>query len=299
MAELLVIANGRLARRRWWGTAQALLRTMFGNRVEIRFTRCRGDATFIAREELESGADWVAVAGGDGTINEVVNGFFDGGREVRPSAAMSFLPCGTANDWVRTVGSTLRLRDVIDALPGTQVRTVDVGFARFRGGDGEPCQRAFLNFAEAGVGSEVIRRIERRRGRYLTAAVKAAFSYSPHRFAVTLDHEEAKSIGPLLSIIIASGRYFGSGIRVAPMARPDDGLLEVITLGDFSRTEILRKITKFVRGTYFHEPKVRHYSVQTLTASSCDAVSLILDGELAGELPVTIHVVPRALKIRA
>ena len=297
--ELLVIANGRVARHRWWRSAEERLRTLFGNGVEIRLTRGRGDATLIAREALDSGAAWIAVAGGDGTINEAVNGFFDGERNVRPDAAMSFLPCGTANDWMRTIGSPLRLRDAIDALPGAGPGTVDVGLARCRGRDGQTCERVFLNFAEAGVGSEVIRRIERRRGAYLPTAIGAAFSYSPRRFEVTLDHGEAKSVGPLLSLVVANGRYFGSGIRVAPMARPDDGLLEVITLGNFSRTEILRKIGKFVRGRYFDEPKVRHYSVRTLAAVSGDPVSLILDGEIAGELPVTIRVAPRALKIRS
>lgn len=299
VTELVVIVNGRVARRRWWGRAEAQLRTLFGNGVEIRYTRGPGDATLIARAALESGVDWVVAAGGDGTINEAVNGFFEGERSVRPGAALSFLPCGTANDWVRTIGFPLRLHDAIDALPGACLGAVDVGLARFRAQDGKICERVFLNFAEAGVGAEVIRRIERRRGAYLPTAVSAAFSYLPRRFELTLDHGEAKSIGPLLSIIIASGRYFGSGIRVAPMARPDDGLLEVITLGDFSRAEILRKITKFVRGRYFDEPKVQHYSARELAAVSADRVFLTLDGEIAGELPVTIRVAPRALKVRS
>lgn len=299
MTELLVIVNGLVTKRRRWGRAEARLRTLFGNSVEIRYTRGRGDATRIARESLESGADWIAAAGGDGTINETLNGFFEGERNVRPGAALSFLPCGTANDWVRTLGSPLRLPDAVDALPAARPDTIDVGLARCRGRCGEAHGRAFLNFAEAGVGSEVIRRMEERRGAYLPAAVRAAFSYLPRRFDVALDREEARCIGPLLSLIVAGGRYFGSGIRVAPMARPDDGLLEVITLGDFSRFEILRKIPKFVAGKYFDEPKVHHYSARELAAVSGDPVSLVLDGEIAGELPVTIRVAPHALKIRS
>jgi YegS/Rv2252/BmrU family lipid kinase len=296
---LLVIVNGRVARHRWWGRAEAQLRTLFGNGVEIRYTRGRGDATLIARAALENGSDWIVAAGGDGTINEAVNGFFDCERRVRPGAALSFLACGTANDWVRTLRSPLRLRDAIDALPAARPGAVDVGIARCRGRDGAACERVFLNFAEAGVGSEVIRRVERRKDAYLPTAVRAAFSYLPRRFDLTLDRGESMSVGPLLSLIVAGGRYFGSGIKVAPMASPDDGLLEVITLGDFSRFEILRKISKFARGRYFDEPKVNHYSVRELTAVSPDPVSLILDGEIAGELPVTIRVAPRALKIRS
>jgi YegS/Rv2252/BmrU family lipid kinase len=299
VAELLVIVNGCVTRCRWWGRAEARLRILFGNRVEIRYTRGRGDATRIVREALESSAEWIAAAGGDGTINEVLNGFFEGGHSVRPGAALSFLPCGTANDWVRTLGSPLRLNDAIDALPAARPGAVDVGLARCCDHGGATVERAFLNFAEAGVGSDVIGRLEQRRGAYLPTAIRAALSYQPSMFDLAVDQGEARSAGPLLSVIVAGGRYFGSGIRVAPMARPDDGLLEVITLGDFSRSEILRKITKFVRGRYFDEPKVHHYSARELTAVSVDPVSLILDGEIAGDLPVTIRVAPRALKVRS
>jgi diacylglycerol kinase (ATP) len=298
MVELMVLANGLVARHRWWARAEARLRSLFGNSVEVRMTRARGDATAQTREAILNGVDWIAAAGGDGTIHEVANGLFEGERCVRPNVALSFLPCGTANDWVRSIGSPLRLGDAIDRLPNARQGSVDIGLARFRGPEGVMCERVFLNFFEAGVGSEVIRRMERSRRGYLPTAISAAFSYVPRRFEVKLDQGDSTSVGPLISLIVAGGSYFGSGIRVAPMARPDDGLLEVITLGDFTRMEVLRKITRFVRGRYLAEPKVGHHSVRTVAAASDGPVSLILDGEIAGELPVAIRVAPRALRIR-
>lgn len=80
MVVLLVIASGLVARHRWWERAEARLRSLFGNSLEVRMTRARGDATVQAREAILTGADWIAAAGGDGTINEVVNGLFHGGK---------------------------------------------------------------------------------------------------------------------------------------------------------------------------------------------------------------------------
>lgn len=298
--ELLVVANGRMAQSRKWDRAVARLRSLFAGRIEIRVTSGRGDATRLAREALGEGVSWLAAAGGDGTINEVVNGLVGAEGRAHPEATLSFLPCGTANDWVRTLGVPLRLDEAIDTLPGAAVRTVDVGVAEFpRLG----CRRAFLNFAEIGAGSEVIRRIEARsgpswRGKYLLAAVAVAFSYRPRSLEMSIDAGPPERSGPLLSLVAAGGRYFGSGIHVAPMARPDDGLFELISIGDFGKLEVLRKIGSFVRGEYLHEPKVRHRSVGTVRLSSETAMPVVLDGELAGELPVWLSVLPRALRVR-
>ena len=301
MAELLVIANGRIEGRRSWTRAERRLRELYGNEVEIRLTRGRGDATRIASESLKEGASWIAVAGGDGTINETVNGFFEDSRNISPQSCLSFLPCGTANDWVRTVGVPRNLLHAVDVLAGATPRAVDVGIAKFPEAGTE---RAFLNFAEAGAGSEVVRRLECtagagiRRAGYLPAALLVAWSYLPRRLIISHDGGVRMTTGPLLSLIVASGRYFGSGIRVAPAAEPDDGALDVITIGDFSRLEVLRKIGKFARGEYLDEAKTSHRLAREIEVFAKSPLPVVLDGELAGELPVRIRVVPRALKIR-
>ncbi len=301
MAELVVVANGRIEGKRRWERAEHRLRGLFGNQVEIRFTRHRGDATCFARELLANAAGWIAVAGGDGTINEVVNGLFERGHNIHPEARLSFLPCGTANDWARTLGVPLKLRHAVEALPGARERSVDVGIVEFPGQRGK---RAFLNFAEAGAGAEVVRRLERaastgiRRMSYIPSAVLAAFSYETRSIHLRVDGGTPIITGPLISLIIAGGRYFGAGIRVAPMAEPDDGLLEVISIGDFSKLEIVTKIGKFARGDYLDEGKVGHWRARELDISAETPLPVLLDGELAGQLPVRIRVIPRALRVR-
>ena len=104
--------------------------------------------------------------------------------------------------------------------------------------------------------------------------------------------------GPTLSLIVACGRYFGAGMNCAPMASPDDGLFEVITLGDFGAAELLFKVRRFFSGTYLSDPKVHHRSVRAIEATSEERVLLEMDGELVGTLPVRIRVLPSALAIR-
>ncbi len=301
MAELVVVANGRIEGERRWEMAERRLRSLFGNQVEIRFTRNRGDATDLTRELLAKGASWIAVAGGDGTINEAVNGLFERGHNIYPESRLSFLPCGTANDWARTLGVPPKLLDAVDGLSGARERSVDVGIVKFPGKQGE---RAFVNFAETGAGAEVIRRLERaaskgiRRASYIPAAVLGAFSHQARNIRLRVDGCAPITTGPLISLIVAGGRYFGAGIRVAPMAEPDDGLLEVISIGNFSKAEIVAKIGKFARGDYFDETKVSHCRASELEISAETPLPVLLDGEIAGELPVRIRVIPRALSVR-
>ncbi len=307
MTELLVIANGKYqngipASR--WDKAAKQLREIFGDRVEIRFTARRGDGVRLTREALVGGAGWLAAAGGDGTIHEVVNGYFDGCRNIRKESSLSFVPCGRGNDWIRTIGLQADIRKSIEALVQGRFRKVDVGHVRFQNPLGETEERIFINVAEAGLGAKVLENLSRRPRylgsprSYVFAALAATFSYSPRSLQLALDGATAAATGPLLSLIAANGCYFGAGMRCAPMARPDDGLLEVIAVGDFSKTEVVSGLSSFIKGTYLDMAKVKHCSAQSLTLTSEERVLFELDGELVGALPACISILPQALQLR-
>jgi YegS/Rv2252/BmrU family lipid kinase len=307
MAELLVIAHGKLQRGpmlRTWAGASERLRQIFGDRVEIRFTAAPGDATRLAREALRDGVDWLVAAGGDGTIHEVVNGFFRGPENVGPRASLSFLPCGSGNDWVRTLNIPASTLEAVERLPTSRIRFVDVGFAGYQAQDGSAMERVFLNVAEAGVGGRVVTHMKEGLFpalggvSYRLSTIAAALTGSRPELRLAFDGNPIVSSGPALSLIVAGGRYFGAGMHCAPMARPDDGLLEVITLGDFGRVELLLKARRFFSGSYLDDPKVRHRSVRMIEATSDERVLLEMDGELVGTLPARIRVLPGALAIR-
>ena len=305
MTDLFVVANGKLqsgrARRRW-AAAEARLREIFGNRVEIRFTTGKGDGTQVARQALLSGAQWLAAAGGDGTINEVVNGFFEEGRNIRPDSALSLLPCGSGNDYVRIFDISADPCLAAEALQRSAIHPVDVGLARFPGIDGRDEQRVFVNVAEAGVGGGLVAQqndwLLRSRIGYRIASLAAALSFKPYPLQLVIDGTAAPVPTPVLSLIVAGGRYFGNGMHCAPMARPDDGLLEVITLGDFGPAEILTRIGTFFTGSYLSNAKVTHRSARTVGADCDETVYLQLDGEMVGTMPASFTVLPSSLRLR-
>jgi YegS/Rv2252/BmrU family lipid kinase len=307
MTDLLVIANGKCQKgfsSRRWSKAVTRLREIFGNGVEIQYTSQRGDGVRLAREALLAGAGWLAAAGGDGTIHEVVNGYFDAGRNIQPKSSLSFLPCGMGNDWIRTLGLPADLHEAIELLKRTKVHHVDIGCARFQSLSEKTEEKVFINIAEAGMGAKVVEsmdhgvRLLRTPLSYMLHAITAIFSYSPRRLQLLLDGRTAIATEPLLSLIAANGRFFGAGMNCAPMALPDDGLLEVITVGNLGKAEVVLNFPSFMKGTYLDMAKVKHYSVKSIDLSSAEKVLLELDGELAGTLPASISILPQAFQLR-
>jgi diacylglycerol kinase (ATP) len=306
MIDLLVIAhgkrNGRLAAPLWNRILRALRRT--AARVELRFTNAPGHATSIAREAVLSGVPWIAVAGGDGTINEVLNGFRSGEGDPERRPALSFLPFGSGNDWVRTLGMPRHPLKAAESLAASRVRLVDAGLARFSDFAGQPQERLFMNFAEAGVGARSVQPMNslpqwgRRGPVYLATAVATAFRYAPRPIEIACDGEPVRSTDPLLSVIVANGRFFGAGIQCAPMADIGDGMFDTITIGSFGKIEVIRKIRKFVAGRYLDERLVSHRAARTIEISAATTVPFQLDGDCVGFLPAIISVLPGYMRIR-
>jgi diacylglycerol kinase (ATP) len=307
MLDLLVIAHGK--RNGWfaahmWERLARILRDVAGAPADIQFTRGPGDATVLARTAVCSGVRWIAVAGGDGTINEVLNGYC-AERNRADLPPLSFLPFGSGNDWVRSLGIPRDPLRAAKALANSRLRAVDIGVARFHGRSGHPEERYFINFAEAGVGARSVQPMNAlpRWGRtgmvYLATAVATAFHYSPRRLRIACDANAARETEPLLSVIVANGRFFGGGIQCAPMARLDDGLLDVVTIGSFGKLELLRKVRKFVAGRYLDESRVSHIAARLIEISGPVDFPFELDGDFVGTLPAAIKVIPRALTIRS
>lgn len=308
MGRIVVIANSKSTRERsagTWRRVERRLHDVFGDGADIRFTSESVDATRRARAALQDGAPWLAAAGGDGTVQEVVNAFFDaGGRAQYPDIPLSFIPCGTGNDWVRTLGLPSDPAGAVDALARPRDRRVDVGWARFRGLNGLDEERAFLNVAEAGVGARVVRRQKASLGRldprlgFMIGALLEGVRYARCPFRLVVDGEKEVETEPLLALIVAGGRYVGAGMHCAPMARLDDGLLEVIALGDVGWFDLIRNLRSFFRGGHLDHPKVRHRSARSIEVSARREVLLQLDGEVVGTLPLAIRVLPGALRVR-
>lgn len=237
----------------------------------------------------------IVAVGGDGTVHEVVNGFSD---DDLARARLAVVPAGTGMDFLRNVGLPRGARSIAELIASGQERSVDLGRAQA----GE--NRYFVNFAETGLGAAVVAREEvlspswPGRVSFFLAAVRAAMAEQNALSRVAVDGAVVYD-GPLVSAIVANGRYFGGGMKVAPVASVTDGWLDVLILGDFSRAELVAQIWKIYPGTHVKHPKVLTVRARQVSIEPVGPARLDLDGELYGTGPYIFGVLPSALRVAA
>jgi len=301
-------ANGATGRH--FDDISAAVRAAVGEHA-YAFTERPMHASELARRALREGAELVIAVGGDGTINEVVNGFFeapahgDPPRPVRPGAALGILPRGTGGDLRRTVGLDGDLRACAPRLSGER-RPIDVGHIDFIDSKGQPTARYFINVAEAGVGSDVVRianSSSKLLGGKLTFAVASLRALAGWRDVIvrwSLDGGPFQE-GPVTTFAVANGRCFGGGMIVAPGALLDDGLFHVTIWSGYSLSDFVLRSAAMYDGSH-----VKLKGTRTATARSVrlepspgarGPVNIEADGELMGRLPATFTVVPGALRL--
>ena len=266
---------------------------------EALMTHARGDATELAARAILEGADTVVAVGGDGTINEVVNGFFMGADA--PTAALGVLPMGTGGDFCRTVGIPGDFASAVHTIRARNLRTIDAGHIQMSGLDGGTLTRHFVNIADAGIGGVVVERVNRTskllggRVSFQYAAMMTLLGYRPPR--VVVESAQGKFEGAAQNVVVANGQYFGGSMHVAPGAIPDDGLFDVVIFGDIARFEALRSINDIYSGKHMQNPKVTSWRTAELRVSSDERVLVDVDGEMCGTLPATFRVVADAIDL--
>ncbi len=291
--------------------------------LDVVFTDGPGHATELAREALEGGADRVLVAGGDGTVHEVIQGFLrPDGSPVRPGAALGLLVGGTGGDLRKSLG-VRDMEDAIRAAEARAVRTIDLGRVTFVGHDGAEQTRWFANIASFGMSGNVDKHVPTfgalpGKLAYAAATVRSLLDYHnpmvhlrlegvPPRGSGSQGRAEAPAEGGvfevtqrIFTVAVANGRFFGGGMQVAPDARLDDGLLTVTTLGDLTRWEALAMGRVLYHGAHVYDPKVWVRDAARVVAEPAQGggeVLLDIDGEPLGRLPATFTVVPGALRV--
>jgi YegS/Rv2252/BmrU family lipid kinase len=295
-------AGGKTERR--WPELRAQIQDAYGA-FDERFTAGAGDATTMTREALRGGAELIVAVGGDGTINECVNGFFDGDAAVAPTAAFGVVPAGTGGDFIKTLGVPLKTAEAAAALKATP-RAIDVGRLRYVGDDGTPKVRHFINIASFGIGGLVDRYVNQSskalggKVSFALATLKAGARYKNATVRLTLDGGTPKE-GKIYNVAVANGRYFGGGMKVAPDAALDDGWFDVVTLGDFGFTDLLFRGLDIYSGKHLKNPKVTVSRARRVDAEAVDGKEVLLDvdGEAPGRLPASFELLAGALKVRA
>ena len=269
--------------------------------LEVERTRAPRDAERIAREAVRAGCDRIVVAGGDGTLSEVATGLLSAG--LGGYTAIGALPLGTGGDFLRTLGVPSDLERAIDCLRQGKPRPLDAGRASFVDSAGRQAHAHFVNVASFGVSGHVVRLVNQSRkplgGRaaFLLGALRVIARHRPQPVRVEVDgalvHE-----GPLVLAAAANGRFFGTGMCIAPEARTDDGLFDLVAVRALGRAQLLRKLPLIYRGANLGDAAVGAWRGRIVEAEPMDGpVPIELDGEPLGRLPARFEVLPAALML--
>jgi diacylglycerol kinase (ATP) len=256
-----------------------------------------GHLASLAEEALAGGATRLVVVGGDGSVNEVVNGVAErGGFE------LAVIPRGTGWDFVRTHGISRDLDAAVDvALNGT-VREVDLGLVSFRTWAGAEGRAYFANVASAGISGAIAQRANEAskalggKISYYWATLAVFTRWQTGEMRVSVDDEIRG--GRMIDVIVANGRYLGGGMMMCPEAEPDDGLFDALVIGDVTKRDLLFVLPKTYRGKHLPHPRLELLRGRVITVDADEPLPIELDGEQPGTTPARFEVVPRALRLR-
>ncbi|HJZ81156.1 MAG TPA: diacylglycerol kinase family protein [Pyrinomonadaceae bacterium] len=314
MSLPLVIVNPASAEgatRENWPKIASDLRTHFGA-FTVEFTEATGHARQLANEGARRGAKLVIACGGDGTISEVANGLIESSQETE----LGILPGGTGSDFRRTLGMPTNIAAAARALRDGRTRKIDAGRVTFVNDDGERETRFFVNVASFGMSTDVLHRTSSGEATkwipaftprkltsklsYAAATVQTTFTASPTEVKFQLDEQPERRLR-VAEFCVANARYYGGGMKIAPDAKVEDGLFDIVTIGDASSFRILANAPRLYLGAHLSMNEVTHSLAKQVVARPVrkdELVRVELDGEVVGRLPATFEVVPRALAVR-
>jgi diacylglycerol kinase (ATP) len=291
-------AAGANSTRRKWPGIHSRLKSL-GMSFDYQFTEGRGHGIELARAAASDGYRYLVAVGGDGTVHEVANGILqvNNSRET----ALGVVCTGTGSDLSRSIGIPHDYNLACSSLTSSQRLVVDVGSVEYKI-NGQSRQRYFVNSAGIGIDAAVVEATERLPKYfggtipYLVGLVRSFIGYRNKRVTFRIGDRPVEQ-ARILSMVIANGRYFGGGMHIAPKAKLDDNLLDIVVIGNFSKLELIKNLSKVYKGTHLSHPKIRLEKDTRITIESSQKFLLHADGELLGEGPVSFSLLPGALSL--
>jgi diacylglycerol kinase (ATP) len=293
--------GGKTARE--WAHIRTWLPTV-GVRFEEALTTRPLEAIDIAKQAVRESRPIIVAVGGDGTLNEVVNGFFHNGAPIPTTTRLAMLPLGTGGDFRRTLKIPLDVKAAVTAIMSGVPRRLDVGCVTFQAADGSTALRHFINIADAGLGGDVVQRVNAGSKTlggitFTLTSLLALLGYRNKPMHVIIDGEAHDLVAQ--QVVIANCQYFGGGMRMAPNASPTDGVFDVVLVGNAGKLETIRGMGQVRSGTHVdqHNPKLQVLYGKRIEVTSPEKVLIDLDGENPGMLPALFEIQPGSIEFIA
>ncbi|MHA1311379.1 MAG: diacylglycerol/lipid kinase family protein [Candidatus Helarchaeota archaeon] len=295
--------NGR-TKKRWEKIIRPLIESK-NIEYNFKFTEYPNHATEIVRDLIKKGNKFIVAVGGDGTFNEVINGFFENDKLVDPNCVFGLISSGTGSDTIKTLGHSKDFEESIEILQKGSIKKIDIGIAKFRSFEGDIKSRYFLNIADIGLGGDVVDRVNRTtkifggKISFYIGSIRGILHHKMVKTTLIFEDTGEKYECNLNLAIFANGKYFGGGMKVAPDAINDDGLLDIITAQDMGRWKLLKNISKMYSGKHLELPEVKaHPRCKKIKAESEKPIFLDLDGEQVGTTDIEINIYHKILPLK-
>jgi len=295
-------SNQGRTRKRWKEIKEHL--KLFLKDYKYDFTEKPLQAIDLTREAIKGGSELIIGVGGDGTMNEIANGFFEDRRLINPETTLGIVPSGTGCDLTRSLNIPARWKDAFKVITEAPTLPIDVGKVTFQNHAGRTEERYFLNVADFGIGGEVIKkmnqeRLERKASSYIKCLVSTMIHYKSKKVRIRIEGREIPE-DDYLTVAVANGRIFGKGMKVAPHARLNDGLFDIILVKGMKFFEFCRHGWKLFNGTHLSHPKISEWRGRMIEAvpGETEDVLLELDGEQLGKLPGRFEIIPGRFPVK-
>jgi diacylglycerol kinase (ATP) len=275
----------------------------FGKNYLLMETTGQGDATIFAREISEKGASLIIAVGGDGTINEVLNGLFLNRKPVNDQVELGIINSGSGSGMAQTMGLPESISDQLDMICNSTAKPMDVGIVRYKGTNDSPCERLFISECQVGIGGSVVSHVGMKlkhfggRIAFGSVALSHLFHYKASKMTMILDQQPAES-KKLIGVTIGNGIYCAGGMRLTPNARTDDGFLDVLQIHEMSLLKRFMNFGKVYSGDHIHSNYFSISQAKEISIDSEQPVWIETDGELLGKTPCEIGIIPGAVKVR-
>lgn len=292
-----------------WKHIASQIDTVFSNDPHKKYlSQYAGHLPLLVKEAIDEGYTNIVVAGGDGSVNELVNGLIQANTiagkadwgKIR-NFKLGIIPMGTGNDLCKTLNISSSLKELKQLIDSNSTSCTDIGLAEFSDKKGQNCSRYFINITDVGMGGIIVENLENDNSlfsksvRYQMQIAKTFFTYK--KSLVNVVNGPIQYHGKAMNVIVANGKYFGNGLGIAPEADLQDGLLDIVILGDISIMDYLTHLGKVKKCQKLSHPEVFYHKSDEITITSADnrELPIDMDGEFVGYAPLKIINLPQRL----
>lgn len=274
----------------------------FGDNYSISITKEKGEATAIATEISKNGTPLIVCVGGDGTINEVVNGLFRSGKLLNPELELGVLDCGSGRGFSKSIGLPDTFSEQFNLILNTQGKHIDIAKCTYTDGMGAKADRFYVSECQIGIGSAVVSEVQ---AKHKALGGKVAFGYVALKEALSSRKYDLKVMfnginlkEKMVGVVVANGHSCGGGMKLTPSAKVNDGVLDLLVMHNMNIPELIQQFMKIYSGSHINSDHFTYEQTDYVKIESDLDVMVETDGELLGSLPVEIKVIPKCLKVK-